>query len=172
MCSVHSSTGGTPAACKSSDRAKHSCVQPNKEIVIKITRENQGDRGTTHVCIHAGIACMSGADSYSREKNKEINLAILGGQINLHSIQGENQGIRERKILESGKSCLFLCLTLKILERETEQPIIFPHTYFFPFEINIAASSEDHGFKRAHFAGSQGSQRRRPSRVQLRILEL
>jgi hypothetical protein len=39
---------------------------------------------------------MSGADSYSREKNKEINLAILGSQINLHANRGENQGIRER----------------------------------------------------------------------------
>jgi hypothetical protein len=64
----------------------------------------------------------------------------------------------ERKILESGKSCLFLCLTLKILVRETEQPVIFPHTHLFPFEITIAASSEDHGFKRASSTGSQGSQ--------------
>jgi hypothetical protein len=40
---------------------------------------------------------MSGADNYSREKNKEINLTILGSQINLHTNWGENQGIRERE---------------------------------------------------------------------------
>jgi hypothetical protein len=56
MCSVLSSTGGTSAACKGSDGARHSCVQPNKEIAIKIAGENQGDSGTTHVwdnsCMH------------------------------------------------------------------------------------------------------------------------
>jgi hypothetical protein len=128
---------------------------------------------------------MSGADNYSREKNKEINLTILGSQINLHTNWGENQGIRERErdIGESGESCLFLCLTLKILERETEQPVIqdfgkrnkaarnFPSYILFRFEINITASSEDHGFKKASSAGSQASQQRRPARAQLRTLE-
>jgi hypothetical protein len=59
MCSVHTSTGGTSAACKGSDRASHSCVQLNKEIAVKIAGENQGDRGTTHVCRSWAI-CLEG----------------------------------------------------------------------------------------------------------------